>query len=137
MEDLQNLINELDEMQKNIEWFEKNSVDVEQYLSMKNRKEVLLEQLKTAIKEWQDVKETQTLIFKKTERYAYSPEKLRAKFGAKAEHFITTKESVDTKLIAKWVKDEILTSDVEECKELQSISITTKLKSEELTNVEI
>lgn len=137
MEDLQNLINELDEMQKNIEWFEKNSVDVEQYLSMKNRKEVLLEQLKTAIKEWQDVKETQTLIFKKTERYTYSPEKLRAKFGAKAEHFITTKESVDTKLIAKWVKDEILTSDVEECKELQSISITTKLKSEELTNVEI
>lgn len=137
MEDLQNLINELDEMQKNIEWFEKNSVDVEQYLSMKNRKEVLLEQLKTAIKEWQDVKETQTLIFKKTERYAYSPEKLRAKFGAKAEHFITTKESVDAKLIAKWVKDEILTSDVEECKELQSISITTKLKSEELTNVEI
>lgn len=137
MEDLQNLINELDEMQKNIEWFEKNSVDVEQYLSMKNRKEVLVEKLKTAIKEWQDVKETQTLIFKKTERYAYSPEKLRAKFGAKAEHFITTKESVDAKLIAKWVKDEILTSDVEECKELQSISITTKLKSEELTNVEI
>ena len=136
MEDLQNLINELDEMQKNIEEMEKDWV-IQDYLQFLKAKEVLLEQIKTAIKEWQDVKETQTLIFKKTERYAYSPEKLRAKFGAKAEHFITTKESVDSKLIAKWVKDEILTSDVEECKELQSISITTKLKSEELTNVEI
>ena len=136
MENLQNLINELDETQKRIEEYEKDWV-IQDYLQFLKAKEVLVEQIKTAIKEWEDIKETQTLIFKKTERYAYSPEKLRNKFGAKAEHFITTKESVDAKLIAKWVKDEILTSDVEECKELQSISITTKLKSEELTEVEI
>lgn len=137
MEDLQNLINELDLNIQAIEQLEKENQFVKDYITAKNIAEKLQEQIKTAIKEWEDIKETQTLIFKKSERYAYSPEKLRAKFGAKAEHFITTKESVDAKLIAKWVKDEILTEDVSECRELQSISITTKLKSEELTNVEI
>ena len=137
MEDLNRIIAELDLNIQAIEQLEKENQFVKDYITAKNIAEKLQEQIKTAIKEWEDIKETQTLIFKKTERFAYSPEKLRKKFGAKAEHFITTKESVDSKLIAKWVKDEILTADVEECKELQSISIATKLKSAELTEVEI
>ena len=62
MEDIQNLINELDEIQQNIEELEKDWV-IQDYLQFLKAKEVLVEKLKTSIKEWEDIKETQTLLF--------------------------------------------------------------------------
>ena len=133
---MKDLLDNLDNIQNIIEELEKNWFVLE-YLEAVKTKENLVENLKLKIKEWEDVKESETLIFKKSERYGYNPEKLREKLWWQAEHFIIQKESVDSKSIAKAIKEEIITQNIDDCKELQSISITVKPKSKELTDIEI
>lgn len=128
------LLNKLDIVQEQIElmeWFN----DVMVYNNNLKQKEDIINIIKSRIKDWESITESNTLLIKTSLTTSYNPIKLIEILWDNAFNYIKMEQKVDTTKLNKDLKKWLIVPEVEECKEVKGTTTRIIPKSSQLSEI--